>query len=93
MIPRWFKAALAFVTVLGSPVPVFAAEMPLVEGKLSIPVPLQVAERPLQLRVSALGADGRLQTATASFQTKGTFAPEIPPYRPPHGCVRSSPPR
>jgi len=75
--------AKAIVSITRNDVPVYAGELPVTEGTLTLPVPVQAREGDWKLRVSTLAPDGRLLTGTASFQTKGTFAPDIPPYRPP----------
>ena len=71
--------AQALVRITRDDALVFADELPVVAGVISIPIPLEVGERPLQLRVSAVG---RLMTGGASVQVTGDFTPDLPPDRP-----------
>ncbi|MCD6360313.1 MAG: hypothetical protein J7M38_05550, partial [Armatimonadetes bacterium] len=74
--------ATALVSVTRNDVPVFAGELPVADGTLTLPVPVQARTGEWQLRVAAR-VDGHLMSGAALFATEGTFEPELPPYYPP----------
>ncbi len=73
----------ALVRIRQQGVLVYAAELPVADGVIEIPVPGEAGARLLDLRVWGDAGDGNLRVGHAALQTSGRFEPDLPPWRAP----------